>query len=76
MRVSRYWSLIFAAVMLLATFSGCSTVNRVVNLPFKTANNVLNTTENIATNPNGLSRSINKGIDSASRLQSSSVRGY
>ncbi|HPA46274.1 MAG TPA: hypothetical protein PLG59_05175 [bacterium] len=76
MRVSRYLSLTLAAIMLLVMLSGCSTVNRLVNLPFKAANNVLNTTEDIAASPNGLSRTLNKGVDSASRMQSSSMWGY
>ncbi|MFH1741524.1 MAG: hypothetical protein ABIH23_21165 [bacterium] len=63
----RQWCMA-TCIGILILFSGCATVNRVVNLPFRAANNVLNTSERTLTDPNALPRAFNKGLSSSSQL--------
>jgi len=50
--------------VILLVLSGCSTVNRVVNMPFRAAENALSGTERLMTDPNVLPRTLDRGTKS------------
>lgn len=55
-------------VGLLVLISGCSTVNRVVNMPFRAAENMLGSSERLVNDPNSFSRMLDRGVRSSSRM--------
>ena len=51
-------------VALLAVLPGCSTVNRIVNMPFRAAESALTGTERFMSDPNVLPRTLDRGMRS------------
>lgn len=61
-------SCVMATIVFSLFLLGCSTVNRVVNMPFRAFENVLGTSERLATDPNSFSRMFDRGVRASSRL--------